>query len=204
MTERNVARLSLHVTLRQRLTVVADLESVELQTKALGLLGWSSKDAACIVSLRRSSVWDGIMALLEEPLYADIASGTIVDWAVEYRSYPVRRWVNTTGDTADTPQMFLLLVTDMLQQQRQLRTMTKPPNKVTMDSLFGANSAQNQHVRKTGTGYTLSRIWNSIWMNFEVDSFPTFWKAATLRSVEAPGLAVGTPFLFSRMVSRHS
>jgi hypothetical protein len=74
-----------------------------------------------------------------------------------------------------------------------------------MDFLFGANSAQNQHVRKTGTEYILSRIWNAspngVWLHFDVPSFPPFWKGATLRSAEAPGLKVGTPFLFGRMVS---
>jgi hypothetical protein len=89
MMERNVPRLSLKVTIRQRLAVVADLDSVQLQLKALGLLGWSAKEAACIVSIRHSAVWDGMMALLEQPLYEDVASGTIVDWAIEYRSYPV-------------------------------------------------------------------------------------------------------------------
>ena len=90
MVERNIPRLSLKVTLLQRLVVIDDLESVSLQLKALGLLGWSAKDAACIISIRQSAAWKGLIALLHEPLYEDIASGTIVDWAIEYRSYPVR------------------------------------------------------------------------------------------------------------------
>jgi hypothetical protein len=95
MVERNVVRISLKVNLRQRLMVVADLRSVDLQMKALGLLGWSSTDAACIVSLRHSCAWDTVMQVLEEPLYEDIAAGTIVDWAVEFRSYPVRDALDT-------------------------------------------------------------------------------------------------------------
>jgi hypothetical protein len=89
MIERNMFRVSLKVSLRQRLMVVGDLQTVDVQMRALGLLGWSSTDAACIVSLRHSCVWDTLMEVLKEPLYEGIAAGTIVDWAVEYRSYPV-------------------------------------------------------------------------------------------------------------------
>src|ERR1700677_1929963 len=89
MTERNVFRKRLTVTLLQRLDVVTDLPTVDLQLKALGLFGWSTKDATCIVSLRKSCVWPLLLRLLAEPLYRDVASGTIVDWAVEYRLYPV-------------------------------------------------------------------------------------------------------------------
>ena len=107
---------------------------------------------------------------------------------------------------SNTPmQMLRVMLEDILQQQRQLRAMAKPPGRITMDFLFGANSVQNQHLRKTGTHYILSRVWNSMpnatWMYFEVNSFTEFWNGATLRSVEAPGLAVDTHFLFGRMVS---
>jgi hypothetical protein len=97
------------------------------------------------------------------------------------------------------------MLQDILQQQIQIRAMALPPGRITMDFLFGANSAQNQHIRKTGTEYILNRVWNATpngaWMHFDVPSFPPFWKGATLRSVEAPGLKAGTPFVFGRMVS---
>jgi hypothetical protein len=205
MVERNVVRLSLKVTLLQRLVVIGDLDSVPLQLKALGLLGWSAKDAACIVSIRQSSAWEGLIALLQEPLYEDVASGTIVDWAIEYRSYPVRpSCSNASIPLISFRQMLALMIQDMLQQQRQLRQMAKADRVITMDFLFGANSAQNQHLRKSGIHYILSRIWNSIpnttWTHFNVDSWTQFWRGATQRKVETDGLAMDSPFLFGAMV----
>lgn len=90
MTERNLARTSLHVTLYERLVMIDNVSEVEAQKRALGLLGWNSRDAASILSIRNSAVWEPLLNLVQWPLLAAMASGTVVDWSVEYHAYPVR------------------------------------------------------------------------------------------------------------------
>ena len=100
--------------------------------------------------------------------------------------------------------MLAYMIRDMLQQQRQIRAMAKPHRVITMDFLFGANSAQNQHIRKSGMHDILTRVWNRTpntpWTHFNVDTFPQFWRAATKRQVEVDGLVEDSLFLFGALV----
>lgn len=89
MTEKNTERVSLTVTKWDRLITVDSLADPVAQSRALLLLGFSSKDVPSLVSVRNSEVWPLLIRLLCYPMYQDIATGTIVDWAISYRSYPV-------------------------------------------------------------------------------------------------------------------
>ncbi|KIM22212.1 hypothetical protein M408DRAFT_28935 [Serendipita vermifera MAFF 305830] len=190
MTERNTQRVSLKSTLRQRLIVLETLAldgDVDLQRRALDLLGWYVTDTSAIISLYYSDVWQPLMHVLAESLYADVASGNIIDWAISYRAYPI---------LAQMPW-------DIPQQQEQLRMRkkdVKPP--VNMDFFFGPSWSQNQLIPKSGIRSNISKAWTrAIKNHFKAESFHQFWEAVTRREIgRDPLLPVNSPFLYDQII----
>jgi len=176
------------LTLPQRLQALDHYDDPELQIKAIGLLGWDvRKEAKNIFSLCRSPVWEPLLHLLRTPFYKEIGSGAIVDWAIEYRMY----------------RFLAPLLRDMVQQQRQIDALTRDGMPFTLDSLFGAGSAQNHTITRTGTRPSIERAMGrskGVSIKFKVSTFSDFWTAVTTRDMEAPGLEVSSHFLFGSMV----
>ncbi|KIM29577.1 hypothetical protein M408DRAFT_22907 [Serendipita vermifera MAFF 305830] len=184
MLEKNVEHASLKATLEQRLRILDHLEDAfDAQKKALGLVGFKDTDASSIISLRQSDVWSPLMRVLAEPMYQDVALGTIVDWGIGYRAYPI----------------LAHMLQDVLQQQNQLRAYKNDDGPITMDLFFGAGSITNQHTSKTGTRSNISRVWSGISGSFDVDGFQTFWKQIVKRDTPRDTLSINSPFLFGEM-----
>jgi hypothetical protein len=76
-------------TIQECLAVLNGSDSIENQRKMLESRLWRKQDVACMMSLRISVAWSPLTELLNEPFYADTSCGTVVDWAIEYLSYPV-------------------------------------------------------------------------------------------------------------------
>ncbi|KIM27425.1 hypothetical protein M408DRAFT_24632 [Serendipita vermifera MAFF 305830] len=128
----NLDRLVMKGTLYRRLAVADTIQEEAKFQKTFILLGWNEKQASCLVSLRRSEVWQPLLSLANERFYAAIPPDTIYGWSKNSMAYP----------------FISLIIKDLLDQQVILKDFSP---KLTMEYLFGPTWASNNRISKTGT-----------------------------------------------------